>query len=69
MGRPISQNAATRQRLIERLRRRRVVVSLAGALGFFATVWLAGDYIAGSELGRTLDAKLAWLADPRTWLH
>ena len=43
--------------------------SLAAALSFFATAWVAGDAIAGSELGRALDANLTWLADPRTWLH
>ena len=69
MGRPTSQKAATRQRLMERLHRRRVVFSLAAALSFFATAWVAGDAIAGSELGRALDANLTWLADPRTWLH
>lgn len=69
MGGPTSQNIATRHSGIDDARRRRIAVSLAGAVAFLIAVWMAADYIAGSELARTIDANLAWLADPRSWLE
>ena len=69
MGGPISQNIATRHSGIDAARRRRIVGSLAGAAAFLVAVWMAADYIAGSELARTIHANLAWLADPRSWIE
>ena len=31
-------------------------------------VSLAVDYVPGSELGRSIDAHLTQLADPRSWI-
>lgn len=67
MGRPTSQNTATRDPRPDRIRRRRIAVSLAGAVAFLVSVWMAADYVAGSELGRAIDANLTWLADPHNW--
>ena len=69
MGGPTSQNAPTCRPGTGAVPIRRIVVSLAGATAFLITAWLAFDYVAGSELGRTIDANLTWLADPRTWLR
>jgi hypothetical protein len=43
-------------------------MSVAGAIAFLATGWLALGYLGGSELGRTIDAHLTLLADPRSWI-
>ena len=69
MGGPTSQNIPTRHPASDRARKRRIAVSLAGTLAFLATAWLAMEHVAGSELGRIIDANLTWLADPRAWIE
>lgn len=49
-------------------RRRRALLSLATGLAFLTLLALAVAVFPETELGRTLDAHLARLADPRSWL-
>ena len=69
MAGPASQNTPTRHPHPDAIRRRRIAVSVAGALAFLVTAWAAADYVAGSELARTIHIHLTQLADPRSWAY
>ena len=69
MGGPASQNAPTRHSHADAIRRRRITVSVAGALAFLIAAWAAADYVAGSELARIIHLHLTQLADPRSWAY
>lgn len=68
MAGPGSQNATTRDPRRHAGRTRRVVISVLGGLAFVAAVMAAIDALPETELGRSVDAHLTRLADPRSWI-
>jgi len=62
-----SQNACAREPRMAGGRRRRTLLSLVAVLVFLATLLTAVAWFPESELGRTIGAHLAQLADPETW--
>ena len=47
---------------------RRALLSLVTGAAFLAALFMAVTWFPASELGRTIDAHLAQLANPESWI-
>ena len=63
-----SQNTRTRDPREAGECRRRALLSLVTGIAFLAALLMAVTWFPASELGRTIDAHLAQLANPESWI-
>lgn len=63
-----SQNTSTRHPHLARERRRRALLRLAAVLACLAASLATAAWLPESQLGRTIGAHLAQLADPASWI-
>ncbi len=64
-----SQNTRTRDPRTTGERRRRTLLSLVTGTAFLAALFMAVAWFPASELGQTIDAHLAQLANPESWIR